>query len=54
MGSQERKADIGKFVEILVGENIGKDVIVAFLRDIGFSDMIITRVFSHIQRESGG
>ena len=53
IGSQERKADIRKLVEMLVEENIGKDVIVALLRDIGFSDMIITRVFSHIQRESG-
>jgi hypothetical protein len=51
MGSQERRVDIRKFVDMLVSQNVGKDVIVALLMDIGFSDMIITRVFSHIRRE---
>ncbi len=54
MGTQEKKVDVRNFVELLLAENIGRDVVVALLRDIGLSDMLITRVFSYERKEAGG
>jgi hypothetical protein len=53
MGAQEKEVDVRNFVELLLSENIGRDVVVALLRDIGLSDMLITKVFSYERKEAG-
>ncbi|HUB92767.1 MAG TPA: ATP-binding protein [Candidatus Saccharimonadales bacterium] len=48
IGDQSRLIDIRKLADAMIRENVGRDTIVGFLRDIGLPDSIITRVFTYV------
>ncbi len=48
MDSKGRVIDIRAMMQILSAENIDKNVMVSFLRSIGLSDTLITRVFGYL------
>jgi hypothetical protein len=48
IGEQTRVIEIKKLVEVMTKENIGRDTIVAFLRDLGLPDTMITRIFTYV------
>jgi DNA helicase HerA-like ATPase len=49
IGDQNRIIDIRNLVEVMEKENVGRDNIVALLRDIGLPDSILTRIFTLTQ-----
>jgi hypothetical protein len=45
---RNRQIEIRNFVQMMVNERVSKDVIVEFLRSLGLSDEIITKIFVYI------
>lgn len=50
IGDQNRLIGIKNLVEVMEKENVGRDNIVSFLRNIGLPDSIITRLFTYVQK----
>lgn len=48
IGDQNRVIDIRTLVELMLKENVGRDTVVSFLRNIGLQDAIITRIFTYV------
>ncbi len=48
IGEQNWLIDIRKIVEVMEKESVGKDTIVSFLRSMGLSDQLITRIFTYV------
>lgn len=49
IGEQTRVIGIRNLVDVMEKENVGRDTIVSFLRNIGLSDALITRIFTYVQ-----
>ncbi len=47
MGEHNRVIEIKSLVDLMAKQNVGRDTVVAFLRDIGLSDTMITRIFTY-------
>lgn len=49
IGEQNRAVDIRMLAQLMIGQNVNRDTIVTFLRSIGLSDILITRIFTYVR-----